>query len=381
MRIAIRVDASRSIGTGHLRRCLSLADALRAEEAEVLFVQRDLGLDLATTTQAYESIQLPAPRAPYLSHLNDPAHAHWAQVHWRRDAEETVVALRDWAPDWLVIDSYAFDERWHDFVRLSLGCRIVAVDDLGDRPLAAELIVDPNPAPDHAVKHGLSVGRHGRLLGGPRYALLATAYQQADRVVVDEEVRSIGIFMGGVDAVDATETAYRACRTQACFRGKIEIATTSGNPHLPVLRQTVANERETELQVDLANLATFFSRNDLQVGAGGGAAWERCCLGAPAVVAQCAANQKVVVEGLSREGAALTVDEVDLASLGLAIRRAILDVDLRRQLSSAARRLVDGLGASRIASVVCRGIEEPVENVFRGQRARQKDESRGRSIV
>ena len=39
-RIAIRVDASAAIGTGHLKRCLSLAQALAETGAEVRFVCR-----------------------------------------------------------------------------------------------------------------------------------------------------------------------------------------------------------------------------------------------------------------------------------------------------------------------------------------------------
>ena len=41
MRVAIRADASLLIGTGHITRCKTLADALQARGAEVRFVCRE----------------------------------------------------------------------------------------------------------------------------------------------------------------------------------------------------------------------------------------------------------------------------------------------------------------------------------------------------
>jgi UDP-2,4-diacetamido-2,4,6-trideoxy-beta-L-altropyranose hydrolase len=152
MRIALRVDASVRMGVGHLKRCLALADALQATGAEPLFVTRDLGLDLTDLIQRhgdYAVRRLPAPSEACPTDGQEPLHAAWAGVSWQQDAAETVQLLRALQCSWLLVDSYALDARWHRRVVDELGLQVAAIDDLADRPLAVDLLIDHNLASDH----------------------------------------------------------------------------------------------------------------------------------------------------------------------------------------------------------------------------------------
>jgi UDP-2,4-diacetamido-2,4,6-trideoxy-beta-L-altropyranose hydrolase len=355
MRIGIRVDTSSAIGGGHIQRCLSLAHALRECGAVVQFVLRDLGLDGMGQVRAagFAARALPAP-APHDAPDRDVPHGQWAEVAWRVDADQTCAALsyeEAGAPDWVVVDHYAFDARWHRVVADTLGCKIAVIDDLADRALAGDLLIDHNVSSDHRAKFAHRWPARAPLLGGPRFALLSPSYAASRKHAVERHVRSIGIFLGSSDPARLSELAWRACRTVARFTGSIEVVTTRANPTRELLAQALRSDPRTRLFDDLPDLATFFACHDLQIGAGGGASWERCCIGVPSVLMTVASNQRVVVPQLDALGVAIGLPmDADVQAVGKAVLELIdCPIERRQEMSAKAKALVDGMGARRAA--------------------------------
>ncbi|NTZ43424.1 UDP-2,4-diacetamido-2,4,6-trideoxy-beta-L-altropyranose hydrolase [Altererythrobacter sp. SALINAS58] len=349
MRVAIRVDASLQMGTGHLHRSLSLAQALRALGAQVRFVTRYLGVDSAAIMreQRFDAVHV-LPASENRKPDDSIAHAAWAQVHQEDDVYQTTAELEAFDPDWVVVDSYSFDAQWHDSVREALDCRIAVIDDLADRNISADLLIDHNLDDDHDEKYVGVLRRPAKLLGGPQYGLLAPAFARGEKYEFWSEVRGIGIFMGGGDALNFTEKVFEAV-VAAGFEGALEIVTTSANPHLPRLRKLTAGRCDTSISVDLPDLVAFFARHDLQIGAGGGATWERCCIGVPSVLIITAGNQNVVAPQLASRGIAATPSQTTVDAIAATIRALIDDPELRRELARKARETVDGNGANRVA--------------------------------
>lgn len=351
MRVAFRFDASAQIGTGHARRCAALAETLRNIAVETIVVTRETGVDCAAWFPNSTLLALPA--APAASQQTVRAdHLNWLGVEQSLDASQTVAALSELEIDWLIVDHYAISKAWHDTVRNVLGCRLLVIDDLADRMLSADLIVDHNWHQDHSRKYKSVQTRPARILGGPRYALLAPAFVAAPRYDYHDEVRSIGIFMGGADAINATSAALDGVRASG-FTGPVELVATRANPHLESLRKKVAVDHLASLSLDLPDLAGFFGRHDLHLGAGGGATWERCMIGAPMIAIICAENQRQVLEPLSEHGIARILDWVGMpVGTGLVpvLRELMQPGDIRLPMSLAAKKLVDGNGCSRVAS-------------------------------
>jgi UDP-2,4-diacetamido-2,4,6-trideoxy-beta-L-altropyranose hydrolase len=359
MDVAIRVDASAAIGGGHLQRCLSLAQALHDGGAAVRFIVRELGVDTRPRIEAggFAMLTLPPP-GPGDAPDTDVPHAAWAGVGWRADADQTVAALAaaGAASRCIVVDHYALDARWHRIVRAELGCDIAVIDDLADRPLDGRWLVDHNPHRDHRAKYGPRWPAASELLGGPAYALLGPAFADAPRHAVAERVHSIGIFVGSSDAAGLSVLALKACREVAQFDGPIEIVTTRANPGREALHRAAAKAAYTQVLEDLPDLSAFFARHDLQIGAGGGATWERCCIGAPSLLLTAATNQNVVVPELDALGVAVGLPATaGVADIGAAVRRLIdAPASTRREMSRRAQSLVNGLGARRVALCLLR---------------------------
>ncbi len=353
IKIAIRVDGSAQIGTGHVQRCLSLADALRTAGAEVVFVTRLGGSVVARLIEqrGFKHIKLSAGSPDYCpTQKNAPPHAKWAMVDWMVDAAEMITELDD-GIDWVIVDHYAFDAHWHRAVANALQAKIAVIDDLGDRALAADIVVDHNPVENAAIKYAANRDSIRKLLTGTRFALLGSAYAEMPARVNNPKVDSIGIFMGGADADNISALMLKVCREMG-YRGAIAIVSTSSNPNLADLKQSVAQDCNAILKIDQPNLAAFFAAHDLHIGAGGGATWERCCAGAPSIVMRTAANQSVVIEALRASGAASCCQSPDPEAIAAALKSLIGSLPLRQKLSTASAQMVDGKGCMRVAAAM-----------------------------
>ncbi len=352
MRVALRADASGRMGTGHFRRCQSLAAALRARGAETLLIARRHD-EVSERTAGNERVAwLPPGRPDFQPAAGDPPHAAWAAAAWDEDAAQTEHALAGFAPDWIVVDHYALDARWHEHLVRATGARIAAIDDLGDRTLRAELVVDHNLQPTSRDKYAGRLVKPSRLLLGPRYALLASRYAVAPRYHFRRQVGSIGIFISGGGGADLAMQALVACRDVAGFQGLIEIVGPASGSERDRLEAAARAQPPAQVLSDLPDLCEFYARHDLQIGSGGGAAWERCCLGAPTLAVQIAQNQQAVLPLLAQHGAVAWVDPPSGLAIGDAVARLVKEPRARLALARAGRALVDGKGSSRVAAVM-----------------------------
>lgn len=335
--ILFRADGDMAIGSGHLRRCLALADRLRQWGYECLFASRapTQNFNGLVRDAGFELVELPGPF--------DAA----------RDADDMIAALAARGPfDALVVDHYGLDAGWERKAR-QIASRIAVIDDLADRRHDCDLLLDV--APGDTARYDALVPADCRKLLGPRYALLRPdfARQRAKAPQRSGAVARILVSFGGVDANDLTGRTVTAIRA-ALPDVAIDAVLTSLSPHRDQLQRRADADDRLSLHVDATAMAELMVAADLAIGAGGSTSWERACLGLPSIVAVIAENQRATASALEEYGCAVALSagpgfdaELQFLVAWLSARPALL-----RLMSSAGAAAVDGQGVARVAAAI-----------------------------
>jgi UDP-2,4-diacetamido-2,4,6-trideoxy-beta-L-altropyranose hydrolase len=327
-----RCDAGRSIGTAHLMRCLALAEALNERGWTCRF------------------LSLPGTRAALARFTHLPAEIIEAHAV---DDPDAVRALVPEGCDLFVLDSYRLGIQ-HE-TALGGWCQTSLV--LDDRPFrrhAAHMLLDPTFGRAPGAYAPL-VATDTRLLLGPSYALLPSAFAKARPRALARRASSrmperIMLALGGGCGIrPALDVVLEGCRASG-FLGELHVVAQDAWK-LPMQRggmRVVAHG----LTVDMHRL---IGACDLAIGTGGGAVWERCCLGLPTIMISAVDGPSDVAAALAEAGivvdlgpaGALTPDAVAQALRDLADDPARL-----RQMAGRAAVACDGLGARRVAGAL-----------------------------
>lgn len=347
MLVAFRVDASFRLGTGHLVRCVTLANALRRQGFGVFFVCR----------------RLPGHCCDWLEHQGfrvaglplSSEHDLGSEESMEWEAGEVVEQIRKFGqPDWLVVDHYSIDARWESAMRPFCE-RIMVIDDLANRNHDCDALLDQNLAAGHETRYRDKLPASCRTMLGPRFALLQPAYRELRQRIRPRSglPKRILVFFGGADADNLTGHVLDLLRTKVSIRDlQIEVVVGASNPHKGQLQKENADIPGARFHDSLPTLAEVMLESDIAIGACGTTTWERCCLGLPALVITVAENQLEIARELDARGVIRWMGSAD--SLDDARLAAELEEALRNKLdpnwSHRCMDLVDGEGAERVAA-------------------------------
>ena len=367
MRIVFRADASLQMGSGHVMRCLTLAEALKAQGADCHFISREhpghlldvirqrgykinsLVAPVQTAQAAIKNIVKEAP-----SPQQEPAHTAWLGSTWQTDAQETAAILADLQPDWLVVDHYALDQRWEEALAPHYR-QLLVIDDLADRPHRCDVLLDQNLGRQPENYAGL-VSAHCQVLTGPNYALLRREFAalrpySLQRRQAQPALRHLLITMGGVDQPNATGQVLQALKTCALPQeSRITVVMGLTAPWLQNVRELAARMPwPTEVVVNVSDMAQRMADSDLAIGAAGSTSWERCCLGLPTLMVVLAENQHAGAQALEAAHAARLIGSV--SDIATQLPQAVREVTYSRhqmRMSLAASVITNGQGIEKI---------------------------------
>ncbi len=356
-KILIRADASLLIGTGHVMRCLTLADQLKRRGAECYFATRlhDGHLQDKILERGHFCLSL---RKPHNGKETTASYADWLGYTQLQDAHEVLSMLDNLKIDLCVVDHYALDSDWESYLKEKVE-KIIVIDDLANRMHQCDVLIDQNAG--RTVEDYLALAPElCRFLLGAKYALLRDEFSALRDSSLNRRkkngLHSITISMGGVDAANATQDVLQALRKSnlpddCC----INVIVGSKFPWMDEIYKTIENYPwKTALLIDTSEMGKLLSETDLAIGAAGSSAWERCALGVPSIMIVVAENQRVIAESLKKLNAARVINSQQdiLALLPEHICNFMNDAELLSTMSSNCSLVADGQGADRVACLM-----------------------------
>lgn len=298
--VFIRADASSLIGSGHVMRCLTLAQRLRKEQnAKVIFIMRKLLGNLIDVVRKQSFAVLVLPPAGQDYKLN--GYGLWLTVPMEVDAQQTIKVLQHYLQehgcdvvDRLIVDSYALDEQWELMLRPY--CReIMVIDDLANRRHDCDILLDQNFYLNKDVRYAGLVPEHCKMFLGPEHALLREEFYEAKKHLRkrDGNIKNILVFYGGSDLTNETEKAIKALVQlhDEGYNFTADVITGVSNSRREKIEKICSKYNFFHYYCQVSNMAEFMNKADLMLGAGGSTTWERLYMELPALVTAVAENQ------------------------------------------------------------------------------------------
>ena len=336
MRLLIRADASGSIGTGHVLRCMALGQALVAMGDSVVMVCCEIPNGLAERVRGEEIDVIEIEGEPGS----------------KQDLDKTLTIAKGWA-DAVLLDGYKFDLHFQRAWRRRR-YRLAVIDDYAHSDgYSAHILINQNL---HAKEMMYPDARVDEMLLGPKYALLRREFWDQKERKVSVKTRRVLVTLGGADPDNVTAKVIAGLKAVTLDGVEARVLVGASNPHLASLRK-MAGAKGTTVDVleAVTDMRAQYDWADIAIAGGGSTTWELAFMGVPSIVIILAENQDLIAKSVWRAGIGRLlgwhekVSEMDIAH---AVRDLLSSSETRDQMSRWGQEIVDGQGAVRVADAL-----------------------------
>ncbi len=315
MQVLFRVDASTTIGLGHLVRCTTLALQLQAAGATIIFATKPETSNIVDSLRVHDFQVIPLP-------------SESSTVDGDLQATLMGLAVLNLQPHWIVVDHYGLDALWERGLRQALDAltptrktRFLVIDDLANRPHDCEILLDQNLYLHAESRYKKFVSPVCLQLLGPDYALLKPQFPQAHQAGLSARLERftqlfptfkasrllnavspsssaplcILVCFGGTDPIGETFFVLDALE-QLHIPLLIDVVTSSANPQKQALAERCAQHTHIKFHCDTNAMAALMQNADLGLLAGGSMTWEKLSVGLPSITLAVADNQVELCE-------------------------------------------------------------------------------------
>ncbi len=336
--IIIRVDASTNIGSGHLMRCLALAQVWQDTQGQPIFIMANSvpALEERLKSEGMKVVQLrTAPGS-------------------LEDAQETATLAHQFNVSWVVVDGYQFGSEYQKTLKNS-GLNLLFIDDYGHAEhYYADFILNQNISADEQWYQHREP--YTQLLLGTRYTLLRREFWQWQKWQrnIPPVAKKVLVTLGGSDPDNVTLKVIQALQLLAVEELEALVVAGGSNPHYESLKMAVQNSRfPIRLQRNVTSMPELMAWADIAISAGGSTCWELAFMGLPSMLLILAENQRAIASELARQGVIINLgwhQDVAIEQIALALQKLVWEPTKGETMSKKGKKLVDGNGARRVVS-------------------------------
>jgi len=252
MHLYVRADANSIIGTGHIMRCIALAQAWQDQRGEVTFISCCESGSLKERIQG-EGFSL----YPIDVVCPDPS-----------DLRITLSILESDITDqrkWLVLDGYHFTPAYQKAIR-EAGIHLLVIDDMNHLPqYHADILLNQNI---HSPELTYHCDEDTVLLMGTQYVLLRREflrYRNFKRQI-PERARNILVTLGGADPDNVTLRVLEALKLLEDPDIEVKIVSGPANPHRDALNEAMSSIHfKAELPINPKGMPELMAWADMAI--------------------------------------------------------------------------------------------------------------------
>lgn len=288
--IIFRVDSSEKIGSGHLMRCIALAEKLKKYD-EIIFLSRDLpnNINNIVIKYGFKLFKLPLVGE----------YKTWLGVSQHQDACETINTLKIFSNvRCVIVDNYFIDELWEEKIR-KITSKLMVIDDLANRRHYCDILLDSSA--DSLLKYNNLVNSNCDLFLGREFQIFRDEFYKAKKMLkpFNGSVKKILISFGGSDPTNETTKVIDAICNNSFDNLTFYVVVGACNKFSEQIRSKLRDKLNIKFLYQVTNMAEILNEVDLCIGAAGVSTWERVYLGKPSFCVSVADNQNMDIKNYS----------------------------------------------------------------------------------
>lgn len=345
-KVLIRVDASRKIGSGHLMRCLAIADFLKYKNIKVFFLSRSINIKNYIIDKGFKVNLLKAENT-----VEDELNI----IKSLTAEMKTNVMILD-------VNNYNTFKSLNEYCHYLEGLKklslfLVSFEDFKVYPPISDMVIIPYVG---AEKLNLYEGKNCKYMLGPKYFVLREEFLKVKHVIIRNKIKNILVTMGGSDSEGITLEVLRVlCDTELDISLKVVIGGLSQIDDAAIKNTLNSYKGSYSIIRDVSNMAQIMSESDIAIINSGLTKYETSAVGLPSIVISNNKYHSEIMNDFAQYGSVLhlgTGSEVKKDQISKAVIYLVNDYEKRQKMSNAGKSLIDGDGVAKIFSEIPREL-------------------------